>query len=436
MAWIDWLVAVAVFLPLLAYSVFTANKQLATSTNVQTYEVKVKALRYWNQLFKGFGQPTSWSTNYWQQIGLSMPLYRLPIKITETAGTTRTLEPIDVHITFDPTCEHRALNNTFRLYYQGEQIPFSLYNASYCAPSYIKEANLVFLANVSANETKIYYLYFSNETQVIPPTYTTDLTYGSYLQNSKLKLNLTGEISDLYANGVDLLSGRRLGLVQYNATTGSTVETNATTGGHTLLVDTPLKKVVEISGTTDWYDYKFNVTLYAYQPWFKLDVWVKEKVSVHVDEFKMPEAELYSGFSEVDWHNSTGDYSSTQSSGQVNASWLAPFNSTGIESLSLLKLNDSTASWTDYGEKIAFTQPPGDYTAGETWQGSTYIMPFTDLNDVKVFWKKITNPVSVQLLPVQQLKALSITKLKNLKSLNYTEVKKSLGGYDFRIDIS
>ena len=433
----DWLVAVAVFLPLLAYSVYTANQQLSTNVNMQTYEVKVNVLDYWHQLFETFGQPSDWSKNYWESIGLMQPLYLLRIKVTEPVGISRVLEPVDIHVVFDPSCEGRTLESTIRVYYQGEQIPYSLYNITYCSSNRLKEGNLVFLVNISANETKLYSLYFSNETEVSATNYTSDLSYGSYLQNSKIKLNLTGEVSDVYdENNVNLLSGRRLGLMQYNATTGTIVETNATTGSPTLVVDTPLKKVVQISGSTDWYDYKFNVTLYAYQTWFKLDAWVKEKVDVHLDDFRMPEGELYSAFSEVDWHNATGDYSSTAATSVVNASWIAPFNTTGVDSLALLKLNDTKAEWESNGEKIAFTKGSLDASTSEEWYDTAYALPFTDLNDVKSFWNKITNPVTVRVMPVQQLKALSITKLKQLESLNYGEVKKSLGGYDFRIEIS
>jgi len=435
MAWMDWLVASAIFLPLLAYSIFAANQQLSAKVGMQTYEVKLKVVEYWRQFFETFGSPSDWSANYWESIGLAMPLYKLTLVVKEQAGIARSLEPVDIHVVFDPSCEQRALNSTVRLFSKGVETPFSLYNISYCSPSYLKEANIVFLANVSANETAVYYLYFSNDSAILPPSYTSDLSYSSYLQNSKVKLNLTGEVSDVYSDSTDLLSGRRLGIVQYNASTGTVVETNATTGSPTLVVDTALKKVVVISGTTDWYDYRLNITLYAYQPWFKVDAWVKENTSVHLDDFRMPEAELYSAFSAVYWRNASGEYSSTDASGLVNASWIAPYNAS-VYSLSLLRTNDTKAEWEGYGERIAFTKGSLDATAGSEWSDTAYALPFTALDDVRAIWSKLSNPLKVDVLPVEQLKAVSVSKLKELKKVNYSEAREALGGYDFEVLLS
>lgn len=455
MAWIDWVVGVGIILFAIVYSYNLAASKISSSFNlIKIFDLKTVAFSYFKQLFGSLGEPANWNSANFNQIGLMNHVYRIPILVRENAGLARTNEVVDLRIEFDEDCKLKAWNSTLRLIKDNQEIPFSLYNITYCTSNYLKEANLVFFANASANSSNFYFLYFSPDKEIKPVSYESDLSYdGNYLQNSKIKLNLTGEISEIYnleTSSANLLSQRKFGIVQYNATTNSLVETNETSGTKSLIVDSNFKKVVEISGTTDWFDYKLEVILYAFQNYFIVKPWVKEKIDIILDDFKNPEAYLYSPFETIAFRNDTGIYTSSNLKGNVpNASWIAPYNSTSADSLALLTTNYTAwkqAGWNNYGNEISYSHLLNEYdtttlsiTAGQEFEGNKiFVFPFksNSYSEVEDFWRKISNPLEVKVYPQQKFLAISVSKLKELKKVDYEEAVKSLGGYDFNIEIA
>jgi hypothetical protein len=454
MSWVEWALALGIFFPLLLYSFLMVNREVSSrSETPKIFEIKSIALDYFQKIFKSFGSPYSWNSTNWEEIGLASYLYRIPILVEENASLNRELEPVDIHLILDEDCENRALNSTIRLFSEGREIPFDLHSIVYCSPGYIKEANLVFFANVSANSSSFYYLYFSNDTSIKSTSYPTDLIYSNYLENSKIRLNLTGEVSEIYnlqTSSPNLLAGRNFGIVQYNLTTNNLQETNETSGTKSLIIDSNFKKVVQISGSKDWYDYKINITLYAYQNYFIFRSWVKEKVDVVVHDFKNPEANLYSSFENIAFRNQSGIFVSSSLSGNVpNASWIAPYNSSGVDSLAILTKNYSSwqeAGWNNSGKDFSFSHILNEYddqtlslsSGQEIFGDEVFVFPFksTSYSEVENFWKKISNPLIKKVYPAEKILAISAGKLAELKKINYTEAKKALGGYDFRIEIS
>ena len=454
MGWVDWAIATGIFIVFFAFTFSYVNQQFLLRGELpELFSIKEIALQYLEKFFS-LGEPEDWSSANFEVPGLMIKLYKLPILLEEKAGLARQNETIDLRLTLDEDCELRAWESTLRLLdSDGKEIPFDLYNQTYCNSSYLKQTNLVFFAQLEANSSKFYFLYFSEDKQILAPNYTSDLSYANQLlQNSKLKLNLTGEVEELYnkqTNSQNLLQATKLGILQYNATTGLTSETNSTSGSPVLLLDSEFKKVVQVSGTTQWFDYKLNVTLYAWQPFFLLESWVRQKQDTIVNKFNNPGAELYSSFEFIAFRNQTGVFTSQAERGNVaNASWIAGYNSTGVDSLALLNVNFSQwkqAGWQNFAREISFSHVANQYdssslsiAAGQEFRTFAYVFPFkaSDHSQVDELWKKLSNPVSAQTLPPEKFLVISFSKLKELKKIPYEEAVKSLGGFDFQLEIA
>jgi hypothetical protein len=64
------------------------------------------------------------------------------------------------------------LNNTVRLYNSSNQeIPFQLYNQSFCGSRYLKTGEIVFNLTLAAYQSKFFYVYFSPEKNVTAANY-------------------------------------------------------------------------------------------------------------------------------------------------------------------------------------------------------------------------------------------------------------------------
>jgi hypothetical protein len=138
-----------------------------------------RVLLIWDVIFKHEGMPKNWETQFEAPlvlIGLKGDLFRIAIRVNETKGEERNLT-LNVTIEFDSECELKAWNTTVRVYEQGNsELISKLYNQSFCEQQYLRRADLVFNATFSANEVKIFYVYFSPERIIEPPTY--DLAFG------------------------------------------------------------------------------------------------------------------------------------------------------------------------------------------------------------------------------------------------------------------
>lgn len=453
MGWVDWTIGIGIFLFVMVFSYTSFMRSAGVRGGIEEiYEIKSEVFNYFQKLLNSFGSPPDWTSANWDELGLIANLRRIPIEVEENAGIGRTSEVIDIHLIFDEDCERAAFSRTFRLMRNNAEVPFDLYNETYCYGNFLKEANLVFFANISANSSELYHLYFSSDQSVEAVNYASDLIYSNYLQNSKLKLNLTGEISEIYnlqTSSSNILSGRKLGIMQFNATSGLLYQTNDT-GTKNLLINSSFIKKVQISGTNPWFDYKMNVTLYAYQPYFTLKTWVREKLSIALHDFRNPEADLAGIYGSVGYRNDTGNYTSTASIGNVNNTYyIASFNSSAAQdSLALLTTNHSTwssAGWNNSGSDFSFSHIANEYDNNtisiqegqEFLTNEVFVFPFksTDIGQVEDFWKKISNPLQVTDHPIETMKVLSASKLLELEKINYTEAVKSLGGYDFSIEI-
>ncbi len=106
--------------------------------------------------------------------GLPNP-YRRNVTVTETSGINRVLEPVDVKLAFD---DYDCLNATkqVRVNTTLAEIPSQVYNVSTYGSGYVKAANVVFQANVTAYSNVTYHIYYGNPSAQAPD-YSTDLSY-------------------------------------------------------------------------------------------------------------------------------------------------------------------------------------------------------------------------------------------------------------------
>jgi hypothetical protein len=93
--------------------------------------------------------------------------FRRPIFLEEKIGITRENEPIEIFLEIDPG---KVLNCSKEIRVtEGElrEIPSQVYNESYLG-GWCISSNIFFLANVSANQTKEYYVYYGNPAATAP----------------------------------------------------------------------------------------------------------------------------------------------------------------------------------------------------------------------------------------------------------------------------
>jgi hypothetical protein len=129
----------------------------------------------WLSVFGSEGIPSDWHAHANLTpvaIGLRGHIYRIPLSVNETNGTER-ITTINASLSFDPDCELLAWEASVRVYDQvGNELVSDVYNASYCTPGYLKAADMVLNTSFLAYEAKLFFVYFSPQELIRPPTYT------------------------------------------------------------------------------------------------------------------------------------------------------------------------------------------------------------------------------------------------------------------------
>jgi hypothetical protein len=167
---IHFSVAIIIFLVLTAMVFKTYSNYLSVHTEAVTaVDAKINTfLAMQKILSKGF--PENWDESSIKQLGLLDYMHRTPVEVTETSGEGRyTL--FNITLTFDHDCSLIALNNTVRVYEYEEEVPFTLYNQTYCYGNYLKDSTIVINSSFLAWQSKIFYVYYSNDSNIIPANY-------------------------------------------------------------------------------------------------------------------------------------------------------------------------------------------------------------------------------------------------------------------------
>jgi hypothetical protein len=177
-SYIDFAIASSIFL---IFIVLLFNQVLSYISNyknvVETAELKEGASIIFSSLFGDKGLPSNWEEENYSpiKIGLIDDFYLVIINVTDSSGSSRENITINGSIDFDSDCSKNIWNNTVRLYNsENLEVPFKLYNQSFCEGLSLKKSDIVFNVTLSSNESKIFFLYFSSEKNVIPPSYFLD----------------------------------------------------------------------------------------------------------------------------------------------------------------------------------------------------------------------------------------------------------------------
>ncbi len=174
MSWqIDFAVGVGIFLiffsSLISYLI--SHRLVSTSYLLSSTEREM-AYSIFHNLFSGKGIPPNWEKINIApvKIGLQTELYKIPIVVKENNGTSRNAT-INISIEFDSSCLNKTWNNTVRVYENESEIPFQLYDQNFCSSQYLKNATLLFNSSFQAYEEKVFWVYFSDDTGILPANY-------------------------------------------------------------------------------------------------------------------------------------------------------------------------------------------------------------------------------------------------------------------------
>lgn len=131
----------------------------------ETSELRNVASDLFNTFFTGQGIPSNWEEGGLTpvKVGLVDRLYMIVINVTEKNGSHRNNIAINGSIWFDPSCVRNVLNNTVRLYNSSNlQVPFQLYNQTFCGGKYLRRADVVLNISLEPYQSKFFFLYFSS----------------------------------------------------------------------------------------------------------------------------------------------------------------------------------------------------------------------------------------------------------------------------------
>lgn len=174
---VDLIVAVGVFLIMLILSIIAFLNYV--SNLPKTFSVgylRESALRLADEFLNEAQLGFSYSNP-----SLLSKIYRIPVKVEETAGLARTNEPVYANLTFDKDCLNKSRNVSVRVYdtdLNGYNFTFN--QPTYCIDNFLKFAEVGWAVNLSANQAKIFFIYFSNSS-VSWPNYTFEENTSSWV---------------------------------------------------------------------------------------------------------------------------------------------------------------------------------------------------------------------------------------------------------------
>ena len=161
-----------VILSLMIFKSYTNYVRIYDETK-EAVEIKVRLYQALQKILLP-GYPENWHQLNLEQLGLTERAYKKAVIITEANGTDRGKIVVNVSITFDEECDLIALNNTVRVYEEESEVPFKLYNQVFCQDNHIKQADVAIKSSFSANQQRLFFIYFSNDSNILPPNYSVE----------------------------------------------------------------------------------------------------------------------------------------------------------------------------------------------------------------------------------------------------------------------
>ena len=398
MNYIDFAIASSIFLIFFGVAlIFSTNYFSNLSGLTKTSEFRSVSENFFKIFFESKGVPEDWDENYSVapvKIGLAEDLYLVSILVKETNGSSRTNEPVIARIVFDEDCQNKSWNNSVRMYDEDwNQINLEMSNTTFCTSQYLNQSNITWNVNISANQNKKYYLYYSPDNGITNPNYTaltyntsswipsdrdawTETTAGWVEYYSRSSQNITNDT-------INKIRGTRS--VNITGTSGST--------------SSPYEFGLDRTGTTtgvtnDWY----------IDTWFYID---------NTSSLSAIYVRIFSGSGPT-----LGNIGDNISTNITNSVWYH----------FVKQLNPSI-----WKEQTSFNASNGISSIQYYTQSTTSGLIRTLKIDSLHFKKK---PLEVKTFPEEKITAVSTTKFDALKNISYDEAKKTVGeNYKFSLEV-
>lgn len=397
MNYIDFAIAVSLFLFFFAaVLMFTTNYFSRYSGLTKTSELRPVAESLFNALLKKKGIPEDWDLNYSispVKVGLMEDLYMVPVVVKEDGGLNRTDEPVTVRISFDENCQNKSWNATVRLYDEDDnQIDMEISNITNCSNTqFLNITNVTWDVNISANQIKRYYMYFSKDDNVTDPVY------------SALAYNTSSWIPSDRDEWTENETADFTAWSRYEGSSGTiTNDTSSKERGNSSVNITD-----NFSKTALGMEYNPTANITDVSNGWYIDAWV------YIDN--------------------KGNMES------INIS-ISDSNETITVNISG---NMNNAQWYHFEKEISSTSGWANWTAFNASNGINYVIFMAENNTAGLqrtlkidglhFKKK---PLNVKTFPEEKIGAISYNKFDIMRNLSYEELKKTIGeGYKLSVKI-
>jgi len=374
---------------------FTTNYFSSLSALVKTSEFRSVSENLFNVFFESKGVPENWDENYSVtpvKVGLMEDLYMLPIVVEEDMASNRTDEPVTVRITFDEDCQNRSYNTTVRLYDEDDnEVNLEISNTTFCTGQFLNVSNITWDVNISANQIQRYYLYYSPDDNITDPGYTS------------LAYNTSSWIPSNRDEWTDNETADFSHWSRYEGSTGT--PTNDTT--NKIRGNSSVNITGNFSATALGLRYNPSTSITGVSNGWYIDAWlyIDDKTSLRAinitinDNNKSISVNISDNINNGNWYHFKKELSST--AGWSN--WTAFNASNGIDYVDFYAENNSA--------------------------GLIRTLKIDGLH----FKKK---PLTVKTFPEEQINTVSFNKFDALKNISYSELKKTVGDYKFKLEIA
>jgi hypothetical protein len=381
MNYIDFTIAVSLFLFFFVAVVYISTNYFTDiSSLTKITEFRTISEGFLNILFESHGTPENWQENNDVEpveLGFMDYVYKIPVKIKEISNNSRIDDFVDVNLTFDKNCENITWNNTIRVFDSNlSEVAYNSYDEVYCNNQFLKHAMIYLKVNISANEIKQFYVYYSPDTSILTPNY-------SYLTFSN---------QNWIPNDRDSWTENNAAQWSCTRMTCSDENSDYKVGSYSI--------EAVCTDSSQFYLAEYDpIGIYNLTDFKKLQFWIKSNTTNEIT---------------LRLHTSAGDrfYRNITPS----TSW------TLIE----FDIGPASSGWSTVGSP--------------SWSSIDYFNFFynagvanTILVDEIYF---IKGSLEIETYPVEKHDAISFSKINALKNLSYDQVMKTLGDYKFRIEVT
>ena len=392
MNYVDFAIAASLFLFFFAAVImFVTNYFSSYSSLTKTAELTPVTESLFSVLFKSKGVPENWNVNYSispVKVGLMEDLYMIPIIVEEDIGSGRTNEPVTIRVEFDENCQNKSWNTTLRLYDEDmDEVNLKISDITFCGSTqFLNVSNITWKINISANQMKKYYLYYSSNENVTDPSYTT----------------ITYDTDSWIPNNGDGWTEVTTNWTRYEGSSGevTTDTTNEREGSACINI------TGNFSGTALGLKYNQTANIMGVSNGWYVDAWVYVDNNVSLKTINITINDNY--------ENITVNISDSISNGE----WYH-----------FVKELSSTAGWSGWS---SFDASNGidyvDFFAENNTPDLTRTLKIDGLH----FKKK---PLTVKKFPEEKTDAISYSKFEVMKNLRYDELKRTIGDYKMSVQI-